>query len=156
MKQVLSLGNMLTDDDRQAQLEAQSSRTPNAALLKARLLHDGGAFEQSNSIISAQNLHLRDSHDAAEFWYRMGRNFQGLKQVDQALHCFKKAIETGKKLNEYFAASAALQCGLIYEQRNDSEAKVYYNMVMKLPDHPYKKSLDAKAGASLKRLKIKN
>lgn len=156
MQQVLALGNMLTDDDRQAQLEAQSKRTPNVALLKARLLHDGGAFEQSNMTISAENLHLRDTYDAAEFWYRMGRNFQGLKQNDQALHSFKKAIETGKKMNEYFAASAALQCGLIYEQRNDGQANVFYNMVMKFPNHPYKKSLDAKAGASLKRLKIKN
>jgi tetratricopeptide (TPR) repeat protein len=156
MKQVLLLGNTLADDDRQAQLEAQSNRTPNVALLKARLLHDGGAFQQSNSIISAQNLHLRDTYDATEFWYRMGRNFQGLKQVDQALHCFKKAIEMGKKLNEYFAASAALQCGLIFEQRNDRQAETYLKMVAQFPDHPYKKSLDAKAGASLKRLKIKN
>jgi len=156
MKQVLALGNTLTDDDRQAQLEAQSNRLPNLALLKARLLHDGGAFEQSNSTISAQNLQLRDTYDSAEFWYRMGRNCQGLKQDDQALHCFKKVIETGKKLNEYFAASAALQCGMIHEHRKSGQAIEYYNMVINFPDHPYKKSLDAKAGASLKRLKIKN
>jgi tetratricopeptide (TPR) repeat protein len=156
MKQVLSFGNTLTDDDRQAQLEANSNRLPNTALLKARLLHDGGQFDQSNQTISTNNLRLRDSYDAAEFWYRLGRNCQGLKQDDQALTYLKKSIEIGKKLKEYFAASAAFQCGLIYEQRQDRQAELYYKMVLSFPDHPYKKSLDAKAGASLKRLKIKN
>lgn len=153
MKQVLVSGNTLTDDDKQAQLEAKSNRLPNAALLKARLLHDGGQYEMSNKTISANKLHLRDSYDAAEFWYRLGRNCQGLKENDQALMYLKKSIEIGKKLNEYFAASAAFQCGLIYEQRNESQAELYYKMVLSFPDHPYKKSLDAKAGASLKRLK---
>ena len=153
MSRVLTVGNTLTDDDKQAQLEAQSNRLPNAALLKARLLHDGGQFEKSNQAISTKNLRLRDSYDAAEFWYRLGRNCQGLKENDQALTYLKKSIEIGKKLNEYFAASAALQCGLIYEQRNEPQAELYYKMVVSFPDHPYKKSLDAKAGASLKRLK---
>ena len=153
MSRVLTVGNTLTDDDKQAQLEANSNRLPNAALLKARLLHDGGQYEMSNKTISANNLHLRDAYDAAEFWYRLGRNCQGLKENDQALIYLKKSIEIGKKLNEYFAASAALQCGLIYEQRNEPQAELYYKMVVSFPDHPYKKSLDAKAGASLKRLK---
>ena len=153
MSRILTVGNTLTDDDRQAQLEAESNRLPNLALLKARLLHDGGQFEQSTKAISANNLKLRDVYDASEFWYRLGRNCQGLKNNDQALVYLKKTIETGKKLNEYFAASAALQCGLIFEQRNDRQAEAYFKMVAQFPDHPYKKSLDAKAEASLKRLR---
>lgn len=153
MGRVLTVGNTLTDDDRQAQLEAKSNRLPNLALLKARLLHDGGQFEQSTKVISVNDLNLRDAYDASEFWYRLGRNCQGLKKYDQALDYLKKTIEIGKKLNEYFAASAALQCGLIFEQRNDRQAETYFKMVPQFPDHPYKKSLDAKAEASLKRLK---
>jgi tetratricopeptide (TPR) repeat protein len=151
MSRILTIGNTLTDDDRQAQLEAKSNRLPNLALLKARLLHDGGQFEQSTKAISVNDLNLRDTYDASEFWYRLGRNCQGLKKYDQALVYLKKTIEIGKKLNEYFAASAALQCGLIFEQRNDRQAETYFKMVAQFPDHPYKKSLDAKAEASLKR-----
>lgn len=153
MNQILSIGNTLNDDDRQAQLEAQSNRLPNLALLKSRLLHDSGQFEQSTKAISANNLKLRDVYDASEFWYRLGRNCQGLKNNDQALVYLKKTIEIGRNLNEYFSASAALQCGLIYEQRNDRQAEKYFKMVAQFPDHPYKKSLDAKAEASLKRLR---
>ncbi len=44
---ILVSGNTETDADKQAQKEAESGRWPNAILLKARLLDDGGYYAEA-------------------------------------------------------------------------------------------------------------
>ena len=52
--------NSETDADKQAVKEAESGRWPNEALLKARLLDDGGYYNQALQVLAANRfLHSR-------------------------------------------------------------------------------------------------
>lgn len=149
MLEILKLKAYPADEDRQARKEALSKRRPMQELLQVRLFSDGGLYAEALQILEKPNIDLRDNYDSTEWVYRKGRVLQGLMRNKEALLCFDEAIKKGKGLNEYFAASAALQAGLIVKADNPALARLYWRKVSRFPDHPYKKSLDAKAEAFL-------
>lgn len=149
MHEILKLKAFPADEDRQARNEALSKRKPSPELLRVRLFSDGGLNAEALQILENPGIVLRDDYDSTEWVYRKGRVLQGLSRYQEALLCFDEAIEKGKGLNEYFSASAALQAGLILKSDNPALARVYWRKVSRFPDHPYKKSLDAKAEAFL-------
>ena len=63
-----------------------------------------------------------------------------------------KVIEKGTNQPEYFAARAALQIGLIYEQKgNLSLAITFFNTCLEMKNHAFKNSLDQKAKTGIQR-----
>lgn len=150
MSAIADLETFPSDEDRQARKEALSKRRPSPELLRVRLFSDGGMYSEALRILENSGLALRDEYDSTEWVYRKGRVLQGLSRNEEALRCFDETIEKGKGLNEYFAASAALQAGLIVKSFNPALARTYWRKVSRFPDHPYKKSLDAKAEAFLR------
>jgi tetratricopeptide (TPR) repeat protein len=118
-------------------------------LLKSRLLADGGLYNEALMALQNNEYQLRDRYDSTEWHYRRGRAFQGLNRITEAIACFEQTIVLGLKLSEYFAASAALQAGILLKETNPSLARNYWRKVSRFPNHPYKKSLDAKAEAFL-------
>ena len=149
MQQILELEQFPSEEDRQARREAQLQRKPLPGLLRSRLLADGGLYDEA--LMAAQNdVHqLRDRYDSTEWHYRRGRALQGLNRGTEAVACFDQTIALGQKLPEYFAASAALQAGILLKEKNPTLARNYWRKVSRFPNHPYKKSLDAKAEAFL-------
>ena len=80
--------------------------------------------------------------------------YQESGDVPKAISYFDKTISEGKTQPYYFAANAALQCGLIYEQQNDFlNAGKYYHLCLEMDYPEYKTSLDQKAKAGLQRIK---
>lgn len=161
-KQLISFckteGNDYLDGDKQAEIESDKNSIPQRDLLKARLLYDGGYYSKSLDVLYHPELMITDFSQAelAEYYYRLARNHQGLKQIEKAIRFFKTAIETGNKLPEYFAGNSALQLGLMYENRFDfDQAKIYYESCIDLDFKTYKRSLDIKAKAGLSRLENK-
>ncbi len=155
---VKKYGHSNADDDQQAEVEATGQTIPNIALLKARLLCDGGYFQEALKSIKHPNTikSLRDKKDSLEYFYRTGRILHESGKLQQCIPNYQKTLEIGANEKYYFAANAALQLGLIYEKNgNTSLASNYYTKVFTLKNTEYKNSIEQKAKAGLKRLKKK-
>ena len=152
-QQILSKGSTIADADKEAQKEAQSKKWPNALLLKARLLDDGGYRNEALQLLSSTQLkNYADISDQLEYTYRMGRIYDGLNNYAKAIEFYRQAYELGKDRTEYYAARAALQAGMIYERTgNKKEAIAYYNLCLNLGEHDYKSSLDQRAKSGIAR-----
>jgi tetratricopeptide (TPR) repeat protein len=146
------------EEDKQALREATSNQLPNVALLRARLLFDGGYYDRALHELLDRNLKkiIQSSKDIPEYHYRLGRIYQEKGEDEKALSYFDKAIGEGKRLPYYLAANAALQSGLIYEEKKDlANAEKYFRLCLEMDYPDYKTSIDLKARAGLQRLNKK-
>ncbi len=152
-KNVLSKGNDITDADKQALQNAKKGTWPHPILLRARLLSDGGYQNQALAVLAGKTSKDFDKDaDKTEFAYRLGRIYDLAGQPDEAIHFYKSAIEKGANQPEYFAARAALQIGLIYEQRNNYPLAIsFFNTCIEMKNHAFKNSLDQKAKTGIQR-----
>jgi hypothetical protein len=150
---VLKYGNQITDADKQAYQNAQSGKWPNPILLKARLLSDGGYQSQAlASLAGKTSTDFPSDTEKTEFAYRLGRIYDLMGQDELAIKFYNSAMEKGASLTDYFAARAALQIGLIYEQKNNfSKAINYFNTCIEMKNHAFKNSLDQKAKSGIQR-----
>ena len=143
---VKSTGYIYGERDKQAMNEA-TSPAPNPELLKSRLLFDGGYFSKSLNILIGHNAaDYKTVKDKAEFYYRTGRIYDALEKYDSALVNYQNAINTGRNLKYYYAATSALNMGKIYLKRNiKSRAKDYFNLAINMKDHEYENSIESQA-----------
>ena len=150
---ILKTGNSDTDADKQAFKEAESGRWPNEALLKARLLDDGGYYTQALQVLASKQLSsFPDLAERLEFSYRKGRIYDALGRLDEAMNEYQVALQLGENRHEYYGARAALQMGYIYETRGDKKnARIYFKKVLTMRSHDYKNALDQKAKAGIER-----
>jgi hypothetical protein len=154
MSKAENMGANMVDADKQALKEAQSYRVPNIALLRARLLCDGGYYERAEKEMQAKAEHdFKNVEEATEFYYRKARIYDEWGKESDAINYYQKAIDKGKTIPRYFAANSAFEMGKIYEDKGDkTKAKYYYNLCMSFQEHEYKNGLDQKAKAALNRL----
>ena len=113
-EKIKNKGNSLIDEDIQALSETKTPEV-DPILLKARLLYDGGYYSTSqNLLINTSSIYFAKK-DLEEYNYRIAKNADALNQNALAIVYYKNTISmsTGKK---YFACSAALSLGLIYEK----------------------------------------
>lgn len=150
---VLKNGNQITDADKQAYQNAKSGKWPNPILLRARLLSDGGYQSQAlSSLAGKTSIDFPSESEKTEFAYRLGRIYDLMGQDEQAIKFYTSAIEKGIGLTDYFAARAALQIGMIYEQKNNfTKAIQYFNTCIEMKNHAFKNSLDQKAKSGIQR-----
>lgn len=150
---VLSKGNDITDADKQALQDAKKGIWPHPILLRAKLLSDGGYQQQALSILAGKTSKDFDKDtDKTEFAYRLGRIYDLAGQPDQAIPFYTSSIEKGSNQPAYFAARAALQIGLIYEQKNNPTLAItYFNTCLEMKNHAFKNSLDQKAKTGIQR-----
>jgi tetratricopeptide (TPR) repeat protein len=149
----LTQGSIETEADKQALMDARSGKWPDPLLLKARLLSDGGYWQEAFSLVQGKSsADFPYSEERLEFAYRLGRIYDGLGRDDEAIAAYLTTIKLGQKRREYYAARAALQIGFIYEKRGDKlTAQSYFQKVLNLKDHEYKNSLDQRAKAGIAR-----
>lgn len=154
MQQLLKVNGMFTDEDKQAENEAQMGIRPNLILLKARLLFDGGFYTKSlEQLAGKPQTEFPSQRDKIEFVYRTARNFDQLNQKAKAIDFYIKTITIGEKTTYYFAASSALSLGQLYEAQKDfNNAKIYYKKCLTMRSHDYQNSIDQKAKAGLNRV----
>jgi tetratricopeptide (TPR) repeat protein len=128
---------------------------PSMDLIKARLLFDGGYYEQANSALNQIHLYTLPSvFQKLEWEYRVARILQEEHKLSEAIVHYKKCLETGNGTNSYLVPNSCLQLGLIYEQLSYSElAKSYYKKVFTYDNFDYESSIDQKAKTNLLRLK---
>ncbi len=155
MSLVESKGSKLIDDDEQAYKESISGVIPHPELLKARLLFDGGYYEKAYALL-IKKAHLFENNEnyKLEYYYRLGRICQALKNYHEAIKLMAYAINIGKTSGHYFACNSALQIALIFENQGELEnSRIYYLKCLDLDPYEYKRSLHQKAKTGLGRLK---
>lgn len=152
---VISKGNTDTDADKQAFKDAKTNKWPVPVLLKARLLNDGGYNPEALALLagkSTKDFSLPEYQ--VEFTYRLARIYDDMGKIDLAIKNYQAAISLGENRTEYFAARAALQIGIIYEDTGKkTDAITWYQKCMSMQNHDYKDSIDQKAKAGIARCK---
>lgn len=143
------------ESDKQALREAAENRMPNTLLLKARLLSDGGYYEQAELLLRECGKQLPNwsTADQLEYFYRVGRVRHALNQHDEALRYYALAYAKGRDRKEYFAANALLLSGEIYESEGNFRlAEEKYKKCLQLKPDEYRLGIHARANAGLNRL----
>jgi len=156
MGQVLLHGASEVDEDKQASLEAGNGIVPNLVLLRSRLLCDGGYYNLAiNELLNNPvKSTVKSKRDLIEYTYRLGRIYHETGNNAKAIENYKQAVLRGKNEPYYYAAGAAYQMGLLYENIGAyALADSAYHSCLSIKTREYKTSLYQKAKAGLNRLK---
>ena len=152
MQRALKEGQAVTGADKNALEEAEAHQIPLPALLKARLLFDGGYYQEALQAVQAAEPHTFAQR--LEYHYRSGRILHALKQYPKALANYQKTITLGRNDASYLACNAALQSGLIYELLGKTaDAERFFQICLTLNPEDYRTGLHQAAKAGLSRLK---
>lgn len=154
MARVLTRGTSFTDEDQQAQRQAESGEVPNVYLLECRLLFDGGNYDEALQKLSAiPTTRVSSLRDQLEFTYRMARICEKKKMTERAIRYYNSTYTNGKNHTWYFAANSALLTGNMYEQSGDkTKALEWYKKCLALRSHEYQNSIDQKAESGKNRV----
>jgi hypothetical protein len=154
-KLTLTKGSTTSDADKKANRDAKENNWPNPLLLKARLLSDGGYHSEAYKLLQGKTSNdFSSTEDKLDFAYRAARIYDDLGRKDDAIKNYLLAIKLGGNRREHYAARAALQIGMIYEERGDkANAILYYQQCINMEGHEFKDSLDQKAKSGIARCK---
>ena len=141
--------------DKTALRYAKEKQVPNVPLLKARLLYDGGYYQQADDLLSVlRKYSLKSAKDQLEYTYRLGRIRQQLNLNKEAIKLFKETIASGRHDKSHYACNSALQMGLIHESTGHHKHAIEsYKICLSINPSDYKQSLHHRAKAGLQRLK---
>lgn len=154
MKLCQDKGFKLVDEDKQALKESENRKIPNATLLKARLLFDGGYYSKAYALLVKKSyLFTEEGEDQLEFNYRMGRISHELQNLPDAIEFYSLTLLSGRKSKSYMSCNSALQIGLILEEQNKhKQARHYYEQCLDISPDEYKSSLHQKAKSGIERV----
>lgn len=158
MQRVITYGATHTESDKKGFQDAESGLEPAPALLRARLLFDGGYYAQALEQLSLFKPLSADviPKYRLEYYYRKARILQQMDKLDQALDYYNIVLKEGATSPYYFAANSALNMGNIYASRGKaSMARTYYEKCLSLDYTEYKSGISQEAHARLSRLNVK-
>lgn len=150
-------GNTITDADKQAQRFAESETWPNKYLLRARIETEAGNYAgalKQLKVIQPQSF--ANPADRLEYTFRIARAYDGTGDLIHANQYYLQAINDGKDRREQFAARAALQLGMMYENAGKrGEAVEYFKQCLSMKGHDFQSSIDQQAKAGINRNTIR-
>ena len=99
---------------------------------------------------------MTNKKEECEYFYRYGRLFDKEEHKEDAIFYYLNTIKKTGKENWYYAPTASLYIGYIYENQHDYEkAQYFYKKALTYKKHKYKSGIDQKALAALELLKPK-
>ncbi|GAB1405268.1 hypothetical protein MASR1M74_24480 [Lentimicrobium sp.] len=154
MHSVKVRGNTQLEGDQRAQQQAETGQIPDVGLLKAALLFDGGYYERAmNELDKIKATDLTSKREQLEFIYRKARIYHEWGKPFSAIQAYQQTLQQGRDHPWYFAANAALNLGIIFEnQKQYAEAARYFRICLSLDYSEYKTSISQKARAGLNRV----
>ncbi len=147
-------GVALIDDDKQAVKEANKNLLPNPTLLKARILFDGGYYQKAYQILITSSEQFYDDESLQlEYYYRLARITQALKNYPESIQYYHQAIMADQNQDSYMSCNSALNLGIIYESQKDYvRAKKHFIQCLEMSPDEYQTSLHQKAKTGLNRI----
>jgi tetratricopeptide (TPR) repeat protein len=154
MNRIPLTGDNTTDSDKKALSDFKSGEIPNIYLLKAQLLFDGGYYDRALEELEGFNQSpSKTEHQTLEYTYRLGRVYHESGKITEAIRYYNLTIEKGQDKPWYFAANAALQLGMIYENMKMYDlSATFYKKSLSMDPTEYKNSISQKAEAGLSRI----
>ena len=153
-KVTCTVGREVQERDREAMYDCKLDYIPDAGLVKARLLLDGGYYAKADSVLNtckpAIDAPLPYQLEYALLWGKY-LNHQGMRKA--AINQFKKVIRLGKDQDYYFASDAALRMGFIFKKTDKQKAIEYFEMARDLYEKNFYESIDDIAAKQLLLLK---
>lgn len=150
---ILNIGSTEIDVDKQAQRYAKLPGLPNVSLLKANLSGSGGYFNKAiNELNKIKVSELSGIDEMTEYYYRYGHVYALMGKPKNAIPYFVNALNLGTNSKGQFAARAALELALLYEdQGQKTKAIEYFKKCLAMKNHDFQSSIDQKAKAGLSR-----
>lgn len=143
----MALPKPITGVDKQAMRDFATQ--PFLPLLRARLLFDGGQYQ--NALVTLQEMEaatIQAQHNP--YWYRMGRVLQKMNETTPALQAFDKMLPVS---SDFEYANGLLQQCLILEASGQNTAALQkVNQLLALKDYPNIEGLQTRAKAAQQRL----
>lgn len=154
MHAVLQHGKSVIDGDKQAESAAMDNEMPHPVLLKARLLYDGGYYNEAYILLIKEAAQFyQETRFYSDYFYRLGRVTQALDNYSEAIDYYSTLLDDAEGTQDYRACNAALQCGIIYEKQGKVDmAKEYYTVCLSIKPKVYRSSIHQKAKSGLVRL----
>ena len=142
-----------SEPDKAALQEANSAEMPDTRLIKARLLFDGGYYQRAYDLLkNATADYSAHRKRSLEYTYRIGRITHKMGKSPEAFRFYQQTLDNGAKEPWYFACNAALQMGLLHEEKRDYfNARSAFQRCLGLHPKEYANSLHAQAKAGLSR-----
>lgn len=156
MQKVNAFEESVSGADEAAQKEFSRNEFPNVALLKVRLLFDGGYYRDAlKELLSHKPSEAYSSEkERLEFTYRLARIYHKLAIYDKAKSYYRMTVESGRDKPFYFGANAALHLGELYlNEGNKAAAKSSFEQCLDMNPDTYKASIHQKAKAYLQQIK---
>jgi hypothetical protein len=152
-----TMGSERTEGDKSARREAMSREKPNPILLKSRLLFDGGYAQKAYDLLLNQTAAFaHEQKYSLEYTYRLARIAHVLGRTEEAARHYRSTIDRGASKPWYYACNAALQLGILYEERQQyPQARSAYQQCLGIKPEEYRTSLHNRAKAGLNRLRGK-
>ncbi|KOF03743.1 hypothetical protein OB69_05510 [Roseivirga seohaensis subsp. aquiponti] len=140
-----------SEADKNASAILEADALPNFKLLQIRYAIDGGYYTLASKAISKLNLEKLTIMEVHEITYRKARLAQLKSNYAEAMELYEEVTSNANILPEsYFIPNSFLQMGYIkLEEKDNEQAKAYFNKVLEFKKHPYKNSLDSKAKIAL-------
>ncbi|MCC6279247.1 MAG: hypothetical protein IT262_01505 [Saprospiraceae bacterium] len=153
IKMVREKGANNSEPDKAALQEANSAEIPDIRLIKARLLFDGGYYQRAYDLLKNAGADYSTNRKLSlEYTYRLGRIAHKMGKSPEAIRFYQQTLDNGAKESWYFACNAALQIGLVLEEKRDySGARSAFQRCLGLRPKEYANSLHAQAKAGLSR-----
>jgi len=154
---VKSAGASNSEPDKAALEEAKGKEMPDVRLIKARLLFDGGYYQRAYDLLkSAEADYKSNRKRSLEYTYRIGRITHKMGKSPEAIRYYQQTLDSGANESWYFACNAALQIGLIQEEKRDFQSvRNAFQRCLTMHPSEYANSLHAQAKAGLSRCKNK-
>ncbi|WP_239022771.1 TTC39/IML2 family protein [Pontibacter mangrovi] len=151
LQQIPEVGLEETEEDRYAAKYALRQEPLVKPLMQARLHSDGGYYKEALQALGQLQVNKFTLKAVqAEYYYRKARILHGTDSLRQALPLYQKAIALCQGTDLYFAPSACLQSGYIYQElRQPDRARQYFKKALSYRQHEYKNSIDSKAKIAL-------
>lgn len=158
MNKIPTVGSTIAESDKAAQKfyenYVKTNALPNKSLIRIRLAFDAGYYDKAlNEAENLSETHFTSPKDKADFNYRLARVYHKTEQLEKAIAYYERAIVLTDKYKDaqwHFGASAALQLGYIYQEKNQKlKAKSEFEKAISYKRHEYKTSIDNKARAAL-------
>jgi tetratricopeptide (TPR) repeat protein len=142
-----------SEPDKAALQEATGAEIPDIKLIKARLLFDGGYYQRAYDLLKNAGAEYSANRKLSlEYTYRIGRISHKMGKSPEAIRFYQQTLDDGAKEPWYFACNAALQIGLLHEEKRDyTKARSAFQRCLGLHPKDYANSLHAQAKAGLSR-----
>ena len=152
---MLNNGQVLIDEDKQAEDYVKNETLINITLLKSRFLFDGGYYKETLDYLSNINLNDIENNQESnlEYYYRISRSNQGLSVSPiKVIDLFSKVLMIDNPSNLYYHPMSSLQIGLEYEKLRDNDQAIkFFKKTLSYRDFNYENGIKKSAKAGINR-----